>query len=58
MAETALALWLLEVVHIDIAALGRVSDDLVPVDRLDVAEVVVVKDTNAAFQDVWNKMAY
>lgn len=58
MAETALALRLLEVVNIDISALGRVGDDLVPVDRLDVAEVVVVQDTNAAFQDVWNKKAY
>lgn len=58
MAEAALALWLLEVVNIDVAALGRVRDDLVPVDRLDVAEVVVVQDTNAAFQDVCNKEAY
>lgn len=58
MAETALALRLLEVVNIDISALGRVGDDLVPVDCLDVAEVVVVQDTNAAFQDVWNKKAY
>ena len=58
MAEAALALRLLEVVNIDVAALGRVRDDLVPVDRLDVAEVVVVQDTNAAFQDVCNKEAY
>ena len=58
MAEAALALRLLEVVNIDVAALGRVRDDLVPVDRLDVAEVVVVQDTNTAFQDVCNKEAY
>ena len=57
MAGAALSLRLLEVVDIDISALGRVCDDLVPVDGLDVAQVVVVEDTNAAFQDVWNKEA-
>ena len=55
MAGAALSLGLLEVVDIDVSALGRVSDDLVPVDRLDVAEVVVVQDSHAALQDVWNK---
>ena len=55
MAGAALALGLLKVVDIDVSALGRVSDDLVPVDRLDVTEVVVVQDTHAALQDVWNK---
>ena len=55
MAGAALSLGLLEVVDIDVSALGRVSDDLVPVDRLDVAEVVVVQDTHTALQDVWNK---
>ena len=57
MAGTALSLRLLKVVDVDVSALGRVRDDLVPVDGLDVAEVVVVEDTNAAFQDVWNKEA-
>ena len=55
MAGAALSLRLLEVVDIDISALGRVCDDLVPVDGLDVAEVIVVKDTHAALQDVCNK---
>ena len=57
MAGTAFSLRLLEVVDVDVSALGRVRDDLVPVDCLDVAQVVVVEDTNAAFQDVWNKEA-
>lgn len=57
-AGTALSLRLLEVVDIDISALGRVRNDLVPVDGLDVAKVVVVEDTHAAFQDVWNKEAF
>lgn len=57
MAGTTLSLRLLEVVDVDVSALGRVRDDLVPVDCLDVAQVVVVEDTNAAFQDVWNKEA-
>ena len=52
MAGTAFSLRLLEVVDIDISALGRVRNDLVPVDGLDVAKVVVVEDTHAAFQDV------
>ena len=55
MAGAALSLRLLKVVDINVSALGRVGDDLVPVDRLDVAEVVVVEDTHAALQDVWNK---
>ena len=55
MAGAALSLRLLEVVDIDISALGRVCDDLVPVDGLDVAEVIVVQDTHAALQDVCNK---
>ena len=57
MAGTTLSLRLLEVVDVDVSALGRIRDDLVPVDGLDVAQVVVVEDTNAAFQDVWNKEA-
>ena len=57
MAGGALSLRLLEVVDVDVSALGRVRDDLIPVDGLDVAQVVVVEDTNAAFQDVWNKEA-
>ena len=55
MAGAALSLGLLKVVDINVSALGRVGDDLVPVDRLDVAEVVVVQDSHAALQDVWNK---
>ena len=35
--------------------MGRVRDDLVPVDRLDVAQVVVVQDAHTALQDVCNE---
>ena len=44
---------LLEVVGVDVLALGgRPRDDLVPLDRLDVAQVVVVQDTNTSLQNV------
>ena len=39
---------------VDVKVLGaRTRDDLVPLDRLDVAKVVVVQDAHAARQDVW-----
>lgn len=56
MARAAVALRLLEVVDVDVSALGRVRDDLVPLDRLDVAQVVVVQDAHAAFQYIWKVM--
>ena len=44
---------LLEVVGVDVLALGGgPSDDLVPLDRLDVTQVVVVQNTNTAFQNI------
>ena len=55
-ARGAVSLGLLEVVDVDVSALGRVRDDLVPLDRLDVAQVVVVQDTHAAFQYIWKVM--
>ena len=51
-ARAAVPLGLLEVVDVDVSALGRVRDDLVPVDGLDVAEVVVVENAHAALQDI------
>ena len=53
MARAAVPLGLLEVVDVDVSALGRVRDDLVPLDRLDVAQVVVVQDAHAALEDIW-----
>ena len=42
---------------VDVQVLGRrTGDDLVPLDRLDVAQVVVVQDTHAAFQYIWKVM--
>ena len=53
MAGTALSLRLLEVVDVDVSALRRPGDDLVPLDGLDVAEVVVVEDPDAPLENVW-----
>ena len=52
MTRGALSLRLLEVVDVDVSALGRVRDDLVPLDGLDVAEVVVVENAHAALQNI------
>ena len=53
-AGGAVALRLREVVHVHVHRAGA-RDDLAPLDGLDVAEVVVVQDSHAALQDVWNK---
>jgi hypothetical protein len=51
MAGSAVSLRLREVVDVDV--LGVVAgDDLVPLDRLDVAEVVVVQDSHRPVQDI------
>ena len=41
-----------EVVHVDVLR-PRPRDDLLPLDGLDVAEVVVVQDAHAALEDIW-----
>ena len=51
-AGGAVSLGLGEVVHVDVLR-PRASDDLLPFDRLDVTQVVVVQDAHAARQDVW-----
>ena len=52
MAGCAVSLRLREVVDVDV--LGVVAgDDLVPLDRLDVAEVVVVQNTHRPVQDIY-----
>ena len=53
MTGGAVTLPLLEVVGVDVLALGGgPSDDLVPLDRLDVTQVVVVQNTNTALQNI------
>ena len=52
MAGGALSLRLLEVVDVDISALRGPGDDLIPLDGLDVAEVVVVENAHAALQNI------
>ena len=47
----AVSLGLVELVVIEQLGI-RASDDLLPLDGLDVAQVVVVKDTNTTFQNV------
>ena len=58
MTRAALSLRLLEVVDVDVSALRSPGDDLVPLDGLDVAEVVVVEDADRPDQDVWNSLCY
>ena len=48
----ALSLGLLEVVDVDVSALRRPGDDLIPLDGLDMAEVVVVENAHAALQNI------
>ena len=48
----AVPLGLLEVVDVDVSALGGPGDDLVPLDGLDVAEVVVVENTHTPLENV------
>ena len=58
MARAAVALRLLEVVDVDVSAFRRPGDDLIPLDGLDTAEVVVVEDADRPDQDVWNSLGY
>ena len=51
-ARRAVSLGLLEVVDVHVSALRRPGDDLVPLDGLDVAEVVVVEDADTSLQNV------
>ena len=51
MARCTIPLWLLEVVDVDISGV-LTGDDLVPLDGLDVAQVVVVQDANRSPQDI------
>ena len=51
MTEGTIPGWLGEVVHVHVLGL-RPRDDLVPLDGLDVAQVVVVQDANASLDNV------
>ena len=51
-AGRAVPLRLREVVHVDVLR-PRPRDDLLPLDGLDVAEVVVVQDSHTALEDIW-----
>ena len=53
-AGCTLPLRLLEVVDVDVSALRGPGDDLVPLDGLDVAEVVVVENAHTALQNICN----
>ena len=52
MTRAALSLRLLEVVDVDVSALRSPGDDLVPLDGLDMAEVVVVENAHTALQNI------
>ena len=51
-ARGAVSLRLLEVVDVDVSALRGPGDDLIPLDGLDMAEVVVVENAHAALQNI------
>ena len=51
-ARSALSLRLLEVVDVDVSALRGSRDDLIPLDGLDMAEVVVVENAHTALQNI------
>jgi len=51
MARCTIPLWFLEIVDVDISGVLP-GDDLVPLDGLDVAEVVVVQDADGSPQDI------
>ena len=51
-ARAAVPLGLLEVVDVDVSALRGPGDNLVPLDGLDMAEVVVVENAHAALQNI------
>ena len=51
MAGGTITGWLGEVVHVHVLRLGT-GDDLVPLDGLDVAQVVVVQDTHASMDNI------
>ena len=52
MARGALSLRLLEVVDVDVSALRRPGDDLIPLDGFDMAEVVVVENAHTALENI------
>ena len=52
-ARGAISLGLLEVV--DVVVFAERGDDLRPLDRLDVAQVVVVHDAHTAIKNFWKK---
>ena len=52
MARGTLSLRLLEVVDVDVSALRGPGDYLIPLDGLDMAEVVVVENAHAALQNI------
>ena len=49
-ARGAVPLWFAEAVHID-ELRSRPCDDLLPLDGLDVAEIIIVQATPAALED-------
>ena len=52
MARGTVSFWFLEIVDVDISALRGPGDDLIPLDGLDVAEVVVVENAHTALQNI------
>ena len=51
MTRSTISLRLREVVDVNILGVGS-GDDLVPLDCLDVTQVVIVQDTNRSMQNI------
>ena len=51
MTRSTISLRLREVVDVNILGVGS-GNDLVPLDRLDVTQVVIVQDTNRSMQNI------
>ena len=52
MTWCTVSLRFLEIVDVDISALRGSCDDLIPLDALDMTQVVVVENTNTALQNI------
>ena len=55
MTGSAVSLWLVEAVNINIATFWSIRDDFIPLDALDVTQIVVVEDAKTALQDICNR---
>ena len=58
MTGSAVSLWLVEAVNINIATFWSICNDFIPLNALDVAQVVVVENANTALQYICNRNSF